>query len=355
MATYISLITAFIISLFINLFLIQSSKHHIHISGDHNLQLPQKIHTKPTPRIGGMSIFLGVIVGVLAQKSQLINLQTSIILCAIPAYLIGMYEDISKKISPAVRFSFIGISAILELCLNDVVIKYVDIQLLDFLLANSIISMFFSIFAIIGLTNAYNIIDGLNGLSTILSFTALTAIALISYSVNDYLILYLSILLIISTFGFFIFNFPYGKIFLGDGGAYFLGVLISVLSILLISRNQTISPWFAITINIYPICETIISIYRRAFKGFASISRPDDLHMHSVVFSSTKYLVSGIRDDLRNPFASLVVASPSIFIAALTVVSYKNMSILLLITIIYLIFYIYTYRKLSFILKSQTI
>jgi UDP-N-acetylmuramyl pentapeptide phosphotransferase/UDP-N-acetylglucosamine-1-phosphate transferase len=82
---------------------------------------------------------------------------------------------------------------------------------------------------------------------------------------------------------FLIFNYPYGKIFLGDLGAYSLGLIISILTIILFGRHPEISPWGAALILIYPVIEVIFSLLRRAMKG-VSIYHPDKAHLHLKLF-----------------------------------------------------------------------
>ncbi len=89
----------------------------------------------------------------------------------------------------------------------------------------------------------------------------------------------------ISIFGFFIWNWPYGKIFLGDAGAYFIGFMIGMLSVLLVVRNHEVSAWFPLVLVIYPVMETLFSIYRRYIVHKISPGQPDRLHLHSLVYS----------------------------------------------------------------------
>ncbi|MGH8522317.1 MAG: hypothetical protein ACREU9_13060 [Gammaproteobacteria bacterium] len=63
--------------------------------------------------------------------------------------------------------------------------------------------------------------------------------------------------------GFLLRNYPRGKVFLGDAGAYFIGFMYAQLSIQLVARNAGISPWFVVALAAYPIVETLFSIYRR--------------------------------------------------------------------------------------------
>jgi UDP-N-acetylmuramyl pentapeptide phosphotransferase/UDP-N-acetylglucosamine-1-phosphate transferase len=80
-----------------------------------------------------------------------------------------------------------------------------------------------------------------------------------------------------------VWNFPAGLIFLGDGGAYFLGFVLSELSILLISRNSTVSPMFPLLLCAYPIFETVFSMYRRRVLRGVGTAQPDGIHLHTLI------------------------------------------------------------------------
>jgi len=83
--------------------------------------------------------------------------------------------------------------------------------------------------------------------------------------------------------GFFVWNYPRGLIFLGDGGAYLIGFWISITGILLVERNPQVSPWFVLLVNAYPIFETVFSVYRKLNQG-KNPSVADGLHMHQLIY-----------------------------------------------------------------------
>jgi UDP-N-acetylmuramyl pentapeptide phosphotransferase/UDP-N-acetylglucosamine-1-phosphate transferase len=83
--------------------------------------------------------------------------------------------------------------------------------------------------------------------------------------------------------GFLLVNFPKGRIFLGDGGAYFVGLVLAVLSVILVHRNSEVSPWFPLILLAYPVWETLFSAYRRRMRG-ASPGRADALHLHTLTY-----------------------------------------------------------------------
>lgn len=109
-----------------------------------------------------------------------------------------------------------------------------------------IIGLFFTTFALVGVSNAMNIIDGFNGLASGICLLILCAIAYVAYDVQDMEIFYCSLALIGAVFGFFVCNFPFGYIFLGDGGAYFLGFIIGILLVLLTQRQDCIKVLFLV-------------------------------------------------------------------------------------------------------------
>jgi len=347
MISIISLLSAFLVSASVCLLIIVLNKHHIHISGDDHFHLPQKIHNVSTPRVGGVAIFLGLIIGVLLQKATLLNIQTLIIICSLPTFLVGTYEDISKKVSPKTRLILIGVSATLEVYFNDALIRSIGIPILNTIFEIQTIAIVFTVFALTGVTNAYNISDGLNGLASLLALSALIVVSIISFNHGDNLLTYLSLLIASSVLGFVIYNFPFGRIFLGDGGAYLIGMLVALLSILLVSRSQNVSPWLAIVINLYPIIETLFSMYRRTQDQSANMISPDLAHMHSLIYIKITNLRLPLVQKFSNPISAMIIVAPSLIANSLAIFFYKSSLILFLIVVIYLLIYLFCYKKLS--------
>ena len=93
-----------------------------------------------------------------------------------------------------------------------------------------------------GVAHATNLIDGLNGLAMGVCMLIAARLAFLANALGETVILNISILLMCSIMGLFVFNFPFGKIFLGDARAYTLGHVLIWLSILLVALNPEISP-----------------------------------------------------------------------------------------------------------------
>lgn len=138
-----------------------------------------------------------------------------------------MAEDVTKVIGVRIRLFLTMISAGLMIYFLQVEIVKLDIPIIDFVLTIPFVSTILTIFAITGLANACNIIDGFNGLASMVGIITLLAIAYIGVVFVDPVIIYLAVLMIGAILGFFIWNYPRGLIFLGDGGAYLIDFLIA--------------------------------------------------------------------------------------------------------------------------------
>ncbi len=282
------LVLAFFVSLVTALVLIRYQHLHEKVSGDHDLSGPQKFHEHTVPRIGGIGIFLALIISawvshsILSLERGLLLLQ--ICLCALPAFAIGLIEDLTKKIDVKTRLIATAVSAYMGIYFLNVLITKIQIPGVDWVLSIGIIAIFFTLIAVTGLANAYNIIDGFNGLASMVAIISLLAIGYVAFKANDPVLASICLIVIGAIGGFFIWNYPRGLIFLGDGGAYLIGYLIATLSILLVIRNPSVSPWFALLVNAYPIFETLFTIWRRKVHQGKNPGLPDGAHFHSLIY-----------------------------------------------------------------------
>jgi UDP-N-acetylmuramyl pentapeptide phosphotransferase/UDP-N-acetylglucosamine-1-phosphate transferase len=207
-----------------------------------------------------------------------------VVACGAPAFLAGVTEDFTKNVSPRRRLFFTAASAALAVWLADAVITRTDIPGLDAIVAVPMGAAIATVFAVSGVANSINIIDGFNGLASMCCVIILASLAYVGFQVNDTLVLALSLAGIGAVLGFFFWNFPAGLIFLGDGGAYFLGFYVAEVAILLLHRNPQVSPMFPLLLCIYPVFETVFSIYRRRFLQAVPPSMPDGIHLHSLIY-----------------------------------------------------------------------
>ncbi len=283
----LSLLLAFAVSLGVTLMVVHLARDAGHASHDRDFSGPQKFHVTMVPRVGGLGIVAGLVAATCLmwwQRPPLGAEAASLLLCGAPAFLAGLAEDLTKNQSPRRRLFFTAFSALLAWVVLDASIARTDIPGVDTLVAQPWGAALLTIFVVAGVANSINIIDGFNGLASMCSVLILVSLAYVAFQVDDRLVAYLGLAGVGAVLGFFIWNFPAGLIFLGDGGAYFLGFFIAELAILLVNRNAQVSPMFPLLVCIYPVFETVFSIYRRRVLQEVSPSMPDGIHLHSLVY-----------------------------------------------------------------------
>ncbi len=348
MLKYASL--AFFLSFFLCLIFITSSKKIKVFITDYLHKGPQTFHTKPTVRIGGISIFLGICMGLglaFLIKESFASNYPMLILCSFPVFLAGIIEDLTGRFHPKIRMVFLSISAILAYFFLNAKIIRVDLPLVDSFLKIGFVSLLFTVFSLVGISNAINIIDGFNGLASMVSMMILMGIAYVAYKLGDYEITNLCVVTSFALLGFFLLNYPFGLIFLGDGGAYFTGFIIGIAVILLVLKHHEVSPWFALTINIYPVYETLFSIYRRRIIRKRPAMSPDGLHFHTLIYQIfIKKFLALYNPEIRNPLTSVFLWVINALAIIPALLFWNNTKILILCCIFFCIFYTYFYWKI---------
>ena len=155
------------------------------------------------------------------------------------------------------------------------------------------LGMGLAVLALTGLPHAFNIIDGYNGLAGMVATIICLALAHVALQVGDRTLAAMLVTLAAATCGFLVWNYPRGMMFAGDGGAYVWGLAIALASIALVQRNSAVSPWFPMLLLIYPVWETVFSIYRKLMRGM-SPGMADALHFHQLIY---RRIVRGVFDD----------------------------------------------------------
>lgn len=281
------LLIAFGVSLAATMLVVHWSKTGGQASMDHDVSGPQKFHARPVPRVGGIGIVAGLCAAFAAlwfSDATASRTAALLMLCGVPALAVGLIEDLTKRVSPRHRLLATAVSAALAFWLLGAALTRADIPGLDWVMTLTAGSALLTVLAVAGIANSVNIIDGFNGLSSMCVVIMLGALAYVAFQVGDPLISALALAGMGAVLGFFFWNFPAGLIFLGDGGAYFLGFYVAELSILLLVRNPTVSPLFPLLVCVYPVFETLFSIYRRRFVRAVPPSMPDGIHLHSLIY-----------------------------------------------------------------------
>ncbi|SMC09505.1 O-antigen ligase family protein [Nitratiruptor tergarcus] len=288
---------------------------------------PQLFHEAPTPRAGGIGIYLTNLLAIFNPIGW------KFLLASFPAFFAGLMDDFSS-IPPKVRLVFQVISASLAVFLLNAVIDSIGfgIQIPYWLGA------VLSIIAITGVINAINIIDGFNGLAGGFSLLAFLSLGYVAFKVDDMALLELIIINIAALIGFLALNFPRGKIFLGDGGAFFLGFALATIALLIYHMHpKEVSQWYPLGLLIYPVFEVLFSIYRKKYLRETSPFLPDRLHFHMLVNK---------RITRNNPHTSLyILKRVAIFTLFATMFYWYDLAQILII-LIFCLLYIRLYKKI---------
>jgi UDP-N-acetylmuramyl pentapeptide phosphotransferase/UDP-N-acetylglucosamine-1-phosphate transferase len=267
------------------LLIVLTHRWHGHLSMDHAHGV-QKFHVDPTPRVGGLAVLLGGLAGWWFAPPLVNDVLWVMWLAGLPAFLFGFAEDLTKRVGVRERLLATMASGVVAWWLTDVSLTRLDVWGLDRLLAWVPFSVLFTAFAVGGIANAFNIIDGFNGLAGGVILVCLSSFGLIAFLAGDPVMAKVCFVMGGVTTGFLVINFPWGKIFLGDGGAYLLGFWLAWIAVLLPVRNPTLSPWSSLLVCAYPIVEVMVSVLRRRLRRRRmSAGHPDRLHLHSLIKS----------------------------------------------------------------------
>lgn len=281
------LVLSFVAAAAATLAVIASAHRHGEWSADHDLSGPQKMHAHAVPRIGGVGIALGVVIGLMVMAFHHEGLRVKVgllALCAAPAFAFGLIEDITKAVSPRRRLVAAAASALLGYFLLHAIVPGTGWSAVDAVLKLTGMFVFATVFAVAGVINAVNIVDGMNGLASMSVAMIMVALAYIALQVGDTLVAGCALATLGAVLGFFIWNYPRGLIFLGDGGAYLLGFLVAELGLMLIDRNPSVSPLTPLVLVAYPVFETLFTMYRRKVLQGKPMSQPDGIHLHTLIY-----------------------------------------------------------------------
>ena len=312
---------------------IKKKKSLKNFSGDKH----QKFTTnKNIPLTGGFFIII-VFLSVLFEKNNFFLI--SIILI----FSLGLLSDLNRIISPNKRLFAQVMIVFFLIIFTKLGINSTRIIILDQFLGNKIVNIFFVSFCVLILINGTNFIDGLNGLS--IGYYLMVTVALLNnnFEYSNFLqeneLLYISFYLFI----FLILN-QSNLFFIGDSGAYSLGLIFSFLLINIYKENPNISPFYIILLVWYPCFELLFSILRKFNINF-SPTRPDISHLHQLIYNLIKneFSFSKLKSNNISSTIILLFNSLSIFLGTIDIYNSQNQIILIIVNII---FYIAIYKQL---------
>ena len=261
-----------------SLLLVPIAKKIAHHVGAIDMPNERKVHTKPMPRLGGLAIFISFLFGYILY-GELTTQMLSILIGSFIIFLIGVFDDINP-IKARYKFLVQTIAALIVVIYGQVFFTEITFLGLN-LKFNLLTSYFLSTLFIVAISNAINLIDGLDGLAggvSAIYFLTISIIAIILGKFNG-LDIIISVIMLGSTLGFLVHNFPPAKIFMGDSGSLFLGFMIAVSALMSFKVATLTSLIIPLVILAIPIFDTALAIFRRLLKG-ESIGAPDKEHFH---------------------------------------------------------------------------
>ncbi len=333
-------------------FIVRFPHLHLHATSDTAFgEGPQKLHHEAIPRIGGVAVGTGLLIGLLiaVQNGILsVNQCGMWLFCIAPVFLAGLAEDISKNVGARWRLFAAFTSAGFGWFLLNGTLALPGTEQLASQPFYPALCFAFTLLAVGGVTHAFNIIDGLNGLLGGSAILTVSALAWMSNKVGDPELFAVCLSLLGGLAGFLVFNFPRGKLFAGDAGAYLIGFLIAEISVLLTARHPEVSPWFPMLLVAHPVTEVLFSIYRRCFLKKQPPGQPDALHLHSLLYKRIAIWIWGNTSNpatktLSNSFATVVLWLLMLLPVGLALLFYDNDLLLIVGVVAFALYYLSLY------------
>jgi UDP-N-acetylmuramyl pentapeptide phosphotransferase/UDP-N-acetylglucosamine-1-phosphate transferase len=346
---------SFVFSTGIAVWVIRGARRH---SRGYDIDKPQRFHSGDIPRLGGVAIlgglfggwasidaarWLGHEVHVPLSFGQALALGAVVV----PTAMAGIVEDLTQRVGIRMRLLFTALSGVAAWLLLDLSLNRLGIPWVDTAIAGlPMLGVLLAVFAICGLPHAFNIIDGYNGLAGTVALMVSLALAHVALQVGDRQLAAVVICLAASTAGFLVWNYPRGLLFAGDGGAYLWGVVIAISAVSLVQRHPQVSPWFPMLLLMYPVWETVFSIYRKLARG-TSPGVADALHFHQLIY---RRIVRGVFDEdasrrmlMRNNRTSPYLWGFTLLTVLPAVVFWNRTSVLIGFSLLFMLTYVGCY------------
>ena len=251
---------------------------------DNQFKKPQAFHENPTYSIGGLIIFsLLVLVFLYLFFYQNIFFFEYISFCTL-FFLLGFVDDLKINVKPKFRLFIMIIFLIMLVTHNQFSIDRISLEYLSHLMNLDIFSLFFICLCFLLIINGSNLIDGFNGLLSIHSLLILGTLFFINLTNENYNLAYLLFYFCLIIIIFIKFNFPQAQMFLGDSGAYLLGVFISISAIMTNNLNPSISSFYFCILLFYLFFEVFFSFFRKIFVVGQNPLLPDNKHLHMLFY-----------------------------------------------------------------------
>lgn len=266
----------FVFIFILSLVLVGFVKHYAADLGLIDVPNERSTHYNHTPRGAGIGFYLAIAIVLPIFYFDVILSYAWTCTAVFLVFIVGLLDD-HRDTSPHTKFLVIILSTVL-LYFDNIRIDHLGI-FFGFELSLGWLALPFTIFAVVGFTNALNLIDGLDGLAAKVSIVILGSFFVVGYTYDDLFMMMMSGAFISALLGFLVFNWHPASIFMGDSGSLTLGFVISMLAIKSLAYLPTVSILFIAAI---PILDTLIVMVRRKIKG-RSIFSADRCHIHHIL------------------------------------------------------------------------
>jgi UDP-GlcNAc:undecaprenyl-phosphate GlcNAc-1-phosphate transferase len=246
-------------------------KFGLRINAVDNPDPTRKVHTVPTPRLGGVAILLSTLVAVLLLRGVYNLAQLGgILIGASIVSILGFWDDrFSLSVLGKLLGQFIAVGLLL--------ITGVSVSLFHYPLVDQIVTVLW----VIGITNAYNLLDNMDGLSGGIAAIAAAYFALMCAFSGQYLVGALSVAVMAACLGFLVYNWNPAVIFMGDSGSLFLGFMLASIGIKLrFPDNVPFVTWMIPVIVLgVPLFDTTLVTISRLRRGLNPLTTPGTDHV----------------------------------------------------------------------------
>ena len=263
------------------------SKYSYKIRGgallDKDFSKPQAFHEIPVTRSGGIAIIFSLSVFFYIYYLLYDEVLYNYIFISYSVFIVGFLDDLKINIKPLSRLIIMVLLLFTFIYILPIKILNIDIPFLITLMTSHMFSSIFVLLCFLFVINGANLIDGFNGLLTInliIINIILTYININNQNLEFSILLISQIIILLS---FLLFNFPNAKIFLGDSGAYTMGALTGLNTIITNNLNPSISSFFFCTLLFYLFFEVFFSFLRKLIQKKSPIY-PDNKHLHMLSF-----------------------------------------------------------------------
>lgn len=233
-------------------------------------------HTRHTPVGAGIGFYLATAIVTPLFYFDLVSEYWLTLLAVFLVFVVGVLDD-HKDTSPKTKFVVLAIASVM-LCFDDIFIDHVGIYF-GIPVSLGWFAFPFTVFAVVGFTNALNLIDGLDGLAGSISLVTLSAFFYLGYEHCDEFMMIISGVFISALLAFLIYNWNPASIFMGDSGSLTLGFVISVLAIRSLEYIPAVSVLFIAAI---PLLDTFVVMIRRK-RNKKSMFSADKCHIHHLL------------------------------------------------------------------------